>query len=213
MSNIPMFDMQHNLKEEFQPIQNYSTQNHRFNITNNNVDPEDKTSNSKKRKNILTKYEKNEIQDKIQKFNNWQKETIELNKYLTTFMNQKPDVNQKPNVNQIYWFWERNGNVQKSMIIRYLVSTYTNHIKFLHNDDWKHWIHCLDKEWEKTKKCYQLIVIDLQEFDQYKVNYEAIQQIKNDCLLVPIPHVIVLANFPPQIKYLCADRWIIHEYS
>lgn len=113
---------------------------------------------------------------------------------------------------KIYWFWEPEGNIGKSALVRYLM------IK--HN--------AVQVEGKKDNILYcaatypsELYIFDFERSMENYISYSAMEKIKNAAYMVskyesksivrPFSHIICFANFPPEADKLSKDRWVIRE--
>lgn len=125
----------------------------------------------------------------------------------------------KPDSRKIYWFWERNGNVGKSYLVKYIDIIHDCIIGTGKKND----IYNEVLTWcqENRGKSPKVVVCDVPRYDIDYINYGAIEQIKNGHLYsgkykggkvrYKHPHVFIFANTPPDLTVLSADRWIIYE--
>lgn len=138
---------------------------------------------------------------KVQQPRGWQLEVMEI-------------IQNEPDDRTIHWFWERNGNVGKTSLCKFLVVKHNALMLTGKSNDMYHAINN-----NPTKR--QLILVDVPRSSQDYINYGAIEQIKNglvfsgkydSCQLVfNCPHIIVFANEPPNYAKLSKDRWHIVE--
>jgi len=123
-------------------------------------------------------------------------------------------ISSKPDKRTIHWYWERDGNVGKTTLCKYLV---LKHDALMLTGKSNDMYHMLSKYPKKRK----VIIIDVPRSSQDYINYGAIEQIKNGLifsgkyegsqLVFNCPHVIVFANQKPDIKTMSEDRWRIVE--
>ncbi len=121
-----------------------------------------------------------------------------------------------PSLRTIYWYWEPVGKKGKTTLARhlyikggvlYLSSGKGNDIKYA----MKNLIDSADFP--------SLVIFDLPRSSEGYISWDAMESLKNGilfsgkyesgCAVFPIPHVIVLANFPPDTAKLSMDRWVI----
>lgn len=129
----------------------------------------------------------------------WQKEIIEI-------------VKQDPDDRIIYWIWDRKGLSGKTTFCKYLSIKYD----------------AINLEGKKNDILYcaalfetDLYVWDLERSMEDYISYAALEKIKNGYFMCqkyeskPIhrnsPHIIVFANFAPEISKLSLDRWMIYN--
>lgn len=119
-------------------------------------------------------------------------------------------ISSEPDDRTIHWFWEANGCTGKTTFAKYL----------------SHKFGAIPLEGKKNDILYcaamfesDLYIWDLERCMEEYVSYGALEKIKNGYFMCskyeskPIirnsPHVIVFANFAPDIKNLSKDRWNI----
>lgn len=139
-----------------------------------------------------------------QTFRPWQSEVLEI-------------IKNEPDDRTIHWIYDFEGNSGKTWFSKYL---FINHnavyidsgkaadIKFLFKDTY-------------DKKNIDVCVFDFTRSVEGFVSYSALESIKNGIMfsskyecssfVFPIPHVIVFANFKPEMKKLSLDRWAIYS--
>lgn len=125
------------------------------------------------------------------------------------------DLKKSPDKRKINWYWESQGNIGKSYLVKYLALTQDIIIAAGKKDNIFNQINTL----LETGKTPKVILMDVPRDSLEYINYSAIEQIKNGCLysgkyeggicLYKIPHVYVFANEKPNTKKLSPDRWNI----
>lgn len=135
------------------------------------------------------------------KLYDWQKDIVRI-------------IKSEPDDRTIHWYWEKTGKAGKSTFTKYLA------IKF----------GAVPIEGRKNDILYaaamfesDIYIMDLERTMEDYVSYGAIEKIKNGCYLCakyeskPVvrnnPHVIVFANFAPDLSALSVDRWHIVEIT
>lgn len=123
-------------------------------------------------------------------------------------------IKEKPDKRSIYWFYNRLGNIGKSTLAKYLVVKHEALILSGKSNDMFHML-------SEAKKKRKIIIIDVPRSSKDYINYGAIEQIKNGLifsgkykgsqLVFNCPHVIVLANEPPDTTQMSLDRWRIFD--
>lgn len=131
----------------------------------------------------------------------WQNKLIEI-------------IKSEPDDRTVHWYWSSEGNLGKSSFAKYLVATInaTPAVSGKYSDI----INLIYKTNMDNCRC---IVFDIPRNHGNKVSYSAIESIKNGMIvntkyetgskLFNSPHVIILANQPPDSEKLSADRWNI----
>lgn len=130
-------------------------------------------------------------------------------------------VESEPNNRDIHYFYEKNGNVGKSFLAKYLAIKYNAIIA----DGKKADIFNQVKIWDEKnpEEDIKLVVIDITRACYNNFSYAAIEALKSGMLysgkyeggvffFEKPPHVIIFANEEPNVdKTLSADRWKIFE--
>lgn len=143
---------------------------------------------------------------KILKFNElrpWQKDIIDI---------IEGDVDDR----KIYWFWESSGGVGKSTFSKFLCTRYDAMLLTGKAADMKYAI-------TQRGSFPNIVVIDCPRSMQEYISYPGIEEIKNGIffcgkyeskqIIGNSPHVIVFANFEPDMSKLSLDRWSIRELA
>lgn len=135
----------------------------------------------------------------ISKLYEWQSDVLEI-------------IKKEPDDRTIYWFWERKGNIGKTSFTKYLMYHYNAVILEGKKNDILYVASLNDSN---------LYIYDIERSLEGFVSYGAIEKIKNGCymsgkyesttILRNSPHIIVFANFPPEIDKLSSDRWCIKK--
>jgi len=123
-------------------------------------------------------------------------------------------IKEEPDDRTIYWFWEPNGNMGKTTFCKYLSHKYgAIPLEGKKNDI----LYCAA---ENPSDVY---IWDLERSMEDHVGYGALEKIKNGYFMCakyeskPIvrncPHVLVFANFLPNVTALSRDRWCIRNIN
>ncbi len=117
----------------------------------------------------------------------------------------------------IQWWWSELGNIGKSSLAKHLILKYD--CLFTGGDAKDIFFQITSRL--KAKKVIPGCVFDLCRSNGNKIDYGAIEGIKNgmimstkyeSCMtLFNPPHVVVFANCPPDLTMLSADRWRVHH--
>ncbi len=136
----------------------------------------------------------------------WQKKVIEI-------------VTGIPDDRTVNWFWERKGGVGKSKLTKYLVLRFNALIVDGKKGDV---FHQIAKRREEDINI-DIVIVDIPRSAFNNLSYQALECIKNGLIssgkyergqyAFKSPHVVVLANSPPDEDMLSADRWNIIEIS
>lgn len=135
----------------------------------------------------------------------WQQEILDL-------------LETKPDRRTIHWYWEPEGNIGKSTLVRHILINQKGVLPASGKDgDIKHLIH----QYITTNRNTPLkaVLMDLTRSREQFISYTAIEDIKNGVIVntkyetaydvFNSPHVVVFANWPPDLHKVSADRWKI----
>lgn len=125
-------------------------------------------------------------------------------------------LKQEPN-RQIYWYWESEGNVGKSVFIKYL-SFYHEvqkiggrcHDIYLTAGKKEHYVIDIPRAVDRLSDAHYIAIEELKNGHVFSSKYECEEK------LFPIPHVFIFANFEPDLyalSKLSKDRWVILELT
>lgn len=135
---------------------------------------------------------------------NWQNEIINM-------------VSEKPDKRKIFWYWEKDGNIGKSYLCKYLALKFDVIIAEGKKDNIFNQVNKALEEGKLPK----VILLDIPRTVNDYVNYGAIEQLKNGMMysgkyeggqcIFPIPHVICFSNEEPNYTAMSRDRWSVTE--
>lgn len=126
-------------------------------------------------------------------------------------------LQKKADPRKILWIWDDPGNLGKTEFAKYMT---WHHDAFIcttgKHSDIKHLI----SEYEPWKKPKPIFIFNLpRAYKDCSTIYQLLEELKDGILmsgkyegcvkLFAKPHIVVLANFEPQIKQLSQDRWCI----
>lgn len=125
-------------------------------------------------------------------------------------------VSGEPDDRTIHWYWEADGGVGKSSLMRYLVHKRGALVCSGKAADMKYLVVKYKEEHEGI--CPELIVFDVPRSSHQYLSYTGIEEIKNGCFastkyecgmhIQNHPHVLVFANFAPTPGLdMSADRF------
>lgn len=125
----------------------------------------------------------------------------------------------KPDARSITWIWENVGNVGKTCFAKYLcVKMNALYVSGKASD-----VKMAVAELVKAGKPPRIVIFGFPRQVEDYVSYQAIEEVKDGIffsgkyesgmVLYNPPHVIVLANFAPDVSKLSRDRWDIHEIN
>ena len=136
-------------------------------------------------------------------YKSWQKQIIDI-------------INGEVNNRKIYWYWESQGGVGKSIFTRHLVIKKMADYVCGKRDDMK--LIVADKLEKLDIKC---LIIDIPRNQGNNISYTFMEEIQNGMfssgkyesknVLFNVPHLIVFANFPPDLDKMSNDRWEVKE--
>lgn len=122
-------------------------------------------------------------------------------------------VASEPDDRAVHWIWSNKGQVGKSMFVRHLVM---KHNALVVSGSVGSDVKYACAEFGRPR----LIVFDVPR-DGGTVDYRTLEEVKNGvffsgkyesrAVVFDYPHIIVFANFPPQLERLSADRWRVTE--
>lgn len=159
------------------------------------------TRNGKTWEKGLPKKIKDPLEGKILK--DWQQEIMDI-------------IKTEPDERTVYWYWEENGKVGKSALVKHL---------------------CLEKQamlitgGSKRDMLYQIsereeppeiIVIniprstrgiDLSGIEEMKDGAFSSSKYKSGMYLMNPPHIFIFANYEPELDFLSVDKWVIKKIT
>lgn len=120
----------------------------------------------------------------------------------------------EPNMRSVVWYTDLQGGCGKTALCRYLVKNIP-HTMFISTGSSKDICYQVIKsKWDP-----KIVVFNLPRTSESAMSYSAIESLKDGLLfsgkyeggvkLFPPPHVVVFANFLPDLSKLSADRWDI----
>lgn len=125
-------------------------------------------------------------------------------------------VEEKPDKRKVYWFYEEDGNVGKSFLARYLDWKYD---AIIANGKQQDVFNQYKMYLEEKKKQPKLAIIDVPRSHQNYICYSTFEKIKDGLfysgkyeggkLRLTPHHLIIFANFEPDISKMSEDRWEI----
>lgn len=127
----------------------------------------------------------------------------------------------EPDNREIFWIWSQSGGKGKSSFVRHLVQTKGAIVCAGKAADMKYqiasWLQKNEDAWPR------LIVFDVPRSMKDYLSYTGIEEIKNgvfasskyesEMVCMPHPHVVVLANFPPNVNNedMSSDRFTVWD--
>lgn len=126
-------------------------------------------------------------------------------------------ISEEPDDRSIHWYVDTKGGIGKTSLAKHLCLKYPNKILYVTGKaaDIKYGITSFIDAGNDLRAC----ILDFTRSTENYISYEAIESIKNGIfyntkfeskmVIYNSPHVICLANFPPDREKLSADRWVI----
>lgn len=118
--------------------------------------------------------------------------------------------NQQPDPRKIHWIWDQVGNKGKSTFSKFVAINYGATI--LNNGSFSDLAFSIPS-------CPKIVIFDFPRTIEGRVNYSAIEAVKNGLIfsgkyesktkIFNPPHIIVFSNFPPDRGSMSEDRWDI----
>lgn len=120
---------------------------------------------------------------------------------------------------KIFWIWEPNGEMGKTIYARHIAKKYESSMLYLTGkaSDMK---CAVARRINENKKELKIVLLDFTMSEEdMKISYSGIEQIKNgiffsgkyesDMVKYDWPHIVCFANFTPDVKRLAINRWIV----
>lgn len=133
---------------------------------------------------------------------NWQSEIIDM-------------IGGEPDDRKIYWYWSDRGNIGKSALVKHLVM---KEDAIFCGGRFQDAFYAIKEEVSKGLDI-QIVIFDLPRSMGNKISYTAMEGIKNGLIfnskyesgkvLFNTPHIIVLANYEPNLDQMSEDRWVV----
>lgn len=123
----------------------------------------------------------------------------------------------EPDDRKVYWFWENDGNIGKTQLIKYMVVKH----KCLFCNGGKY-SDIMNLVFNQDMDICRCVIFDIPRANEGKVSYASLESIKNGMVcntkfetgvkVFNAPHLFCFANFPPEEpELLSSDRWIIKK--
>lgn len=130
----------------------------------------------------------------------------------------------EPSDRHVYWYWERTGNVGKTLIQKWIFLNYKHRgVAVLAGkaSDMKNGVVKFE---EANSMLPEIVIINIPRCtDVDHVSWQGIEEIKDMFFFSPkyeggmvcgaSPHMLIFANEPPPLYKLSEDRWIVTEIS
>jgi len=137
----------------------------------------------------------------------WQKEVMDI-------------ITRDPDDRTIYWFWDGEGCKGKTALSKYICAEYRDSALYLQGKttDAKFGVANFVKE---KGRYPEIVIFGFPRGKEQYVSYDAMESIKDGIffsgkyesgmVLGNSPHLIVMANFPPDYSQLSTDRWVVRR--
>ena len=129
-------------------------------------------------------------------------------------------VANEPDDRKIHWYYDYNGNIGKSALVKLLCYKYGAVVCAGKGSDMKYQIV---KYIEKHGEGPRIVIFDIPRSVIDYVSYQGIEEIKNGCfastkyesdmVIMNSPHLLCFANELPDGGKLSKDRWEIHNLN
>jgi hypothetical protein len=124
-------------------------------------------------------------------------------------------LKERPSERRVIWFTDVIGNTGKTWMSRYLLATLRENCIRLENSKSDNIKYAYNGE--------RVVIFDYSRSQADHVNYEVIESVKNGIMFsgkyescsktFDIPHVVIFANFEPDLTKLSADRWDVRHFT
>lgn len=129
------------------------------------------------------------------------------------------EMNGEPDDRTIRWIWDNIGSTGKTVFAKHLVITKPKKVLYVHGAA-NNVLYAVAQAVAKGE-FPEIVIFALPRTQEGFVSYAALEQVKDGIFfsgkyestqcVFPIPHVLVLANFPPDKSKLSQDRWVVSE--
>lgn len=117
----------------------------------------------------------------------------------------------------IHWFTDKKGGAGKTAFAKHLIETMDALYVSGKANDVKHAV----AEWRTAGRQLKVVIFDFPRTCEGFVSFDAIESIKNGILFsgkynstqvtFPSPHLLIFANFEPELSKLSKDRWVLYN--
>lgn len=118
-------------------------------------------------------------------------------------------IKNPPDKRKIYWYWSKLGSVGKTTLAKHIC---LNNNKALYVNG-----NCKDILYAAAKNKPEIVIFGIPRDKENYVSYNAIESLKDgiyfsskyesDMVIMKSPHIIIMANFEPDMSKLSIDRW------
>jgi len=147
--------------------------------------------------------------------------TIEISEWKGWMIRIKNILTAEPHFRKIYWYWERRGNIGKTLISKWIFLN-MERVCIISGKgaDMK---NCIVKYLDTNKVLPKIILINVPRSREGFISWSGIEEVKDmffysgkyegGMICGPNPHVIIMANYPPEYRMLSEDRWVVEEVA
>lgn len=128
-------------------------------------------------------------------------------------------INKEPDERTIHWIWDRNGNIGKTYLCKYIALTKNIIIADGKKNDVFNQVNTA----MENEQIPEIIILDVPRSSIGYINYSILEKLKDGLIYsgkyeggvccFPNPHIIVFANTEPLKNELSLDRWNIIEVT
>lgn len=127
-------------------------------------------------------------------------------------------IKEEPDSRTVNWFWDRQGDIGKSYLAKYIAII---HDAVIGEGKTDNIFNEVFNHIDEKKSDPRVVIVDIPRKDRNSVNYPVIEKLKNGLIysgkykggicIFPHPHIIVFCNEPPMEDSMSEDRWNIVE--
>lgn len=124
----------------------------------------------------------------------------------------------EPAERKIIWYWDEQGNTGKTTVAKYLCTKYKD-VMFVSGKAAD--IKCGVALWLTKVGPLRMVIMGLTRTNEHFVSYEALEAVQDGIffsgkyesgmVIMEKPHVVVLANFEPNMGAISADKWDVRK--
>lgn len=140
-------------------------------------------------------------------YKDWQREVMDI-------------LDEEPDSRTIYWYWEPIGNSGKTTFAKHIC---VNNRLAVYCTGKANDVKCMISMRRKEKLDTKICIFGFPRTKEEFVSYEALEEVKDGIffsgkyepamVVMNNPHVIVFANFEPEMSKLSHDRWVIRRIT
>ena len=145
--------------------------------------------------------------------------TLTIEKWEPWMLEIKNILEQEPDHRKIYWYWDRLGNIGKTMFSKWVFINMKGVVILSgKGSDMKNGIVQYAQKNHMTPK---IVIINVPRSKEGFISWSGIEEVKDmfffsgkyegGMICGANPHVIIMANYYPETSMLSKDRWVIKE--